>query len=449
MYQANVQTTGAFAAGDWTLIVLTPASIGDVIDNATAATPNDTDVVATSDSGILKKITWTNVKAFFKTYFDNLYEKITNRDASGGYVGLTAFKINFKNAANTFTSYFTNSNIASRTYTFQDKDGTIADTADVTDAINTAKAYADTLVVGLWDYRGSFTPSGSYPNTGGSGVAGAVLKGDVWSIEGLGAGNTGTVGTQLVEDGDTVVALVDTPGNTDANWVIGNTNVTPITLGNLINNSTAKTTPADSDSFGLVDSASGSILKKLSWANIKAALISLFISSTDTRVTTGSISMTSAGSMMSFTNGASNVIQIESTTHKVNSFVLDFPQSVQSYAEFSFSLPHDYNGGTITAEMVWMTDSASTNSVVWGVQGMALGDNSDWDTAYGSAQTVTDANNGTKKINITSATANITLSGSPASKKHFQLRVYRLGSGADNLAATARLMDVIITYTRA
>lgn len=50
------------------------------------------------------------------------------KDGTGGVVGLTALAINFKNVANTFTSNLTNTNTAARTYTFQDRDGTIADT---------------------------------------------------------------------------------------------------------------------------------------------------------------------------------------------------------------------------------------------------------------------------------------------------------------------------------
>jgi hypothetical protein len=61
----------------------------------------------------------------------NLKEATANRDATGGYAGLTLFKINFRNAANTFTSFFTNANSAARTYTFQNRDGTIADDTDL------------------------------------------------------------------------------------------------------------------------------------------------------------------------------------------------------------------------------------------------------------------------------------------------------------------------------
>jgi len=62
----------------------------------------------------------------------NAKENVANKDASWWYAWLTLFKINFKNALNTFTSFFTNSNTASRTYTFPDKDWTVAMTSDIT-----------------------------------------------------------------------------------------------------------------------------------------------------------------------------------------------------------------------------------------------------------------------------------------------------------------------------
>jgi hypothetical protein len=58
-------------------------------------------------------------------------EDSANKDISSGYVGKTLEKINFWNTARTFRSFFTNANTAVRTYTYQDKDGTIADLTDV------------------------------------------------------------------------------------------------------------------------------------------------------------------------------------------------------------------------------------------------------------------------------------------------------------------------------
>jgi hypothetical protein len=72
------------------------------------------------------------------THLDTNKQNLSGKDATGGYAGLTLFKINFKNALNTFTSFFTNSNTAARTYTFQNRDGTIADDTDL--ALKLAKA---------------------------------------------------------------------------------------------------------------------------------------------------------------------------------------------------------------------------------------------------------------------------------------------------------------------
>lgn len=184
---------------------LTLQILGTLINSATdKATPVDADMVGLTDSAagnITKKLSWLNIKATLKTYFDTLYaaagsyltasststltnktidadgtgnsitnlrvadlaagvidtdlssvsssddtipsakatktaldakEATANKDATGGYAGLTLFKINFKNAANTFTNFLTNATTAARTYTFPDKDGTVAMTSDIT-----------------------------------------------------------------------------------------------------------------------------------------------------------------------------------------------------------------------------------------------------------------------------------------------------------------------------
>lgn len=61
----------------------------------------------------------------------NTKQDANAKDASGGYAGLTGYNYNFKNVAGTFTSVLTNTNTASRTYTFPDKSGTVAMVSDI------------------------------------------------------------------------------------------------------------------------------------------------------------------------------------------------------------------------------------------------------------------------------------------------------------------------------
>ena len=95
------------------------------------------------------------------------------------------------------------------------------------------QAYADALVVGLWDDRGNYDASvNTFPATGGSGTAGAVNKGDIWT-----ASVAGTLGGVAVAIGDTIRAIVNTPAQTASNWAISEANF-GYTAENVVNKAT-------------------------------------------------------------------------------------------------------------------------------------------------------------------------------------------------------------------
>lgn len=98
----------------------------------------------------------------------------------------------------------------------------IGDAASTTLApsVNAIKTYTDGLVVGLLNDRGNYTPDvvspGDYPSSGGSGVSGAIQKGDIWFID-----NIGFLGTTPVVVGVSVRALVNNASpTTDSDWDI-------------------------------------------------------------------------------------------------------------------------------------------------------------------------------------------------------------------------------------
>lgn len=95
-----------------------------------------------------------------------------------------------------------------------------------------SKAYADALVVGLIDDRGNFDASGNaFPSSGGSGSAGAILKGDLWLIS-----VSGTLGGSAVIAGDQIRALTNAPGQTSGNWAITEANIGYVPLSQALAN---------------------------------------------------------------------------------------------------------------------------------------------------------------------------------------------------------------------
>lgn len=141
------------------------------------------------------------------------------------------------------------------------------------------KALIDASVAGLWDNRGNYDASGNvFPSAGGSGDSGAILKSDVWVIS-----VAGTLGTLVVSPGDVLIALVDAPGQTQANWNVCEFNLgytpqqalTAAVLGALITSYTAKTTPVDADDLIINDSVTGEA-RKVSFTALKALLKTYF-----------------------------------------------------------------------------------------------------------------------------------------------------------------------------
>jgi hypothetical protein len=164
---------------------------------------------------------------------------------------------------------------------------------------------------------------------------------------------------------------------------------------------------------------------------------------------TGHIVLTAAGGWGSATNGATQATA-EATTNKENYYYLDFADGATEYqAEWTLVMPSNWNAGTITAVFVWTATTLPTNKdVIWGIQGYAYGDNVLVDSAWGTAQVVTDTMQTANAVHISAATSAMTFGGTPAASQLVQLRVYRnSGAAGDTLTVNARLLAVRLTYT--
>jgi hypothetical protein len=226
----------------------TGKSAGLQIHEADADTPLDADELGFWDivDGILKKITWANIKATLKTYFDTLYQAILTAANIGDFiVALTS-----KTTPVDGDSLLLSDSAAS-------DDGKKLTWANIK---ATLKTYFDTLYQAILTAAniGDFIVALTSKTT--------PVDGDSLLLSDSAASDDGKKLTWA-----NIKATLKTYFDTLYQAILTATNI-----GDFIVALTSKTTPVDGDSLLLSDSAADDDGKKLTWANVKATLKTYF-----------------------------------------------------------------------------------------------------------------------------------------------------------------------------
>ena len=109
-------------------------------------------------------------------------------------------------------------------------------------------------------------------------------------------------------------------------------------------------------------------------------------------------------------------------------------------------MPKSWNESTVTAQFYWT--ATTTGDAVWGCRAVALSNDDALDTAFGTAQTVTDSVTAANDLMISAATSAITIGGTPAEGDMVVFEFYRdADNGSDTLAADAKLIGVKLNIT--
>jgi hypothetical protein len=156
-----------------------------------------------------------------------------------------------------------------------------------------------------------------------------------------------------------------------------------------------------------------------------------------------------AGAMKPTTsNGCASIASVETTAGRPDMNVLDFDKDADEAAQFNVCFPKSWNLGTITYQ-VWWAGLAATTGVAWGLQGVAVSDNTTIDVAYGSAVIVTDdAQGAVEELLVSAESGAVTIAGSPADNDLCYFRIFRdVSDGNDDMAGDARLLGVKLFFT--
>ena len=156
-----------------------------------------------------------------------------------------------------------------------------------------------------------------------------------------------------------------------------------------------------------------------------------------------------ASAMYGATTNGADAQQVETTATRPDLKVLDFDKDTDEFAQFSVAFPKSWNEGTITYQVYWTPGSTNTGDCIFGLQGVACGDNDTIDVAYGTAVNVTDAGIGTvEDQQISSESGAVTIAGSPAAGEITYFQLFRdANAGGDTFTADARVIGVRIFFT--
>lgn len=157
-----------------------------------------------------------------------------------------------------------------------------------------------------------------------------------------------------------------------------------------------------------------------------------------------------AGSMRpTASNGCAALTAVETTSGRPDMIVLDFDATADEHAQFQVAMPKMWNLGTVTFQVFWTTTATDTDGVAWGLQGVAVPDNSTIDVAYGTPVVVTDdAQSAAEEQLVTAESSAVTIAGTPGDDYMCYFRIFRDVSDAnDDMTEDARLIGIKLFYT--
>jgi len=206
---------------------------------------------------------------------------------------------------------------------------------------------------------------------------------------------------------------------------------------------------SDATSHTITLSASGGTVQFVEGANITLTTTGTSSAGVVTIASTGSggggdaFRWFGAADFIPRTTAGCGVNSDETATNRVNRDLLLFDAGTQEHAQIWFAWPTGWN--TFSAIFFCKYTTGSGNWVM-GAQARLYEDNTAQDTAFGTAQTVTDNGLGVNIHHQSAATPGITPGGTVADGRPCALQIYRdATNGSDTLGVDLEVIGVMLT----
>jgi hypothetical protein len=154
-----------------------------------------------------------------------------------------------------------------------------------------------------------------------------------------------------------------------------------------------------------------------------------------------------AGAMYSLTTNGAGYDTRELATNDVMISSFNFDTATAEKAQFNWATPANWNEGTIRFKLYWTTTGGSSAQTIdFDLAGVAFANDDAMDTAFGTAQNVTDTWIADNDLHVTSYSSAITIAGTPVAG---ELIVFQLSrdTASDTLGVDAEVLGILIEYS--
>ncbi len=138
----------------------------------------------------------------------------------------------------------------------------------------------------------------------------------------------------------------------------------------------------------------------------------------------------------------------ELATNDVNIDFMAFDAASAEHAYFNVTWPAGWNNGTVKFTLYWTNAAGlTTETIDFDLAAVAFANDNPLDTAFGTAQNVTDTWLAQDDLHITAQSAAITIAGAPAAGEFIVFNLSR-DVAADNLTGDCQVLGILLELTR-
>jgi hypothetical protein len=222
-------------------------------------------------------------------------------------------------------------------------------------------------------------------------------------------------------------------------------------MSNWLNGGGSEVATIYDDDIWIVDPADSTKRVRINCDGLSTSTDVLLSVKSDNNVNLGSVGTHEiwipAGSMYTVTTNGAAYTTRELATNDVMLSTFNFDTATSEKAQFNWATPANWDAGTVRAKLYWTTTGGSSAQTVdFDLAAVAFANDNPMDTAFGTAQNMTDTWIADNDLHVSDYSSAITISGSPVAGEMVVFQLSR-DVASDNLGVDCEVLGILLEYS--